>query len=396
MGTNCKARNTAILQGRLRASANFLCGLLITAITCCCTTLQAQKNLVPNGGFEAHKSKKSKAISNAAPWKGVFTVDYYLTNLNVDTSKFKGPHGGVACVGLQFQLDYKEFLYVKLLEKLKKNTTYHFTCYFRLFSKCPNSLKHLGVVFSKVPMNLKENVDSSNSLYVYDPKGLNNNFDWFKLEGDFVARGGERYITVGNFVHKTRWDMARVRRKPLIQTAKHLAYYFVDDVSLAEKIDTIINTPMAAAPGQVPNKVDALTPVVEIASIPQLKDTVKAEPVLNEGDKIQLKSIFFESGKADLKDDSYPELDSIAHVLEKNPNTLFVVNGHTDATGNEEVNQKLSELRAKAVFDYLIERGISNDLDYKGYGSTVPIAVNDTEEGRRMNRRVEIVVLKKQ
>ena len=352
----------------------------------------AQKNLVPNGGFEAHKSKKSKAISNAAPWKGVFTVDYYLTNLNVDTSRFKGPHSGEACVGLQFQLDYKEFLYVKLLEKLKKNTTYHFICYVRLFSKCPNSLKHLGVVFSKNPMNLKEKVDSSNSLYLYDPKGLNNHYDWLKIDGDFTARGGERYITLGNFVQKTKRDMYRINRRQLIQTTKHMAYYFVDDVSLIEKIDSVPPPPPPVELAATPVHDEVLVSAAPIE--PQL-DTNKQVPALKEGDKIALNSIYFESGKVELKDDSYPELDSIAHVLEKNPNLVLQVNGHTDATGNEEVNQKLSEARAKAVFDYLLERGISNDMDYKGYGSTVPIAVNDTEEGRKKNRRVEIVVVKK-
>ena len=112
------------------------------------------------------------------------------------------------------------------------------------------------------------------------------------------------------------------------------------------------------------------------------------------GQTIQLKSIYFETGQVELIDDNYPELDRLVELLEKNPKLEIQINGHTDATGNEATNLKLSEARAKAVFDYLLEKGISNEIDFKGYGSQSPIADNKTEEGRRKNRRVEFVVVK--
>ena len=345
---------------------------------------QAQKNLVPNGGFEAHKSKRNKSISNAAPWGGVFSVDYYLSALDVDTSRFKGPHSGEACVGLRFQLKYKEFLFVKLLDKLKPGEVYHFEAFFRLFAGSPNSLKHMGVVFSKKPLTFKETIDSTNSLFIENKKGLNNNFDWVKLSGEFKAKGGERYITLGNFVHSTRKDMYKMNRKKLIQTF-HEAYYFFDDISLKVHVDPV-DTPKVVAQGIRP--MDSVP--VALASSAAMEGQTLAV-----GDKFQLKSIFFETGKAELKDDSYPELDSLATLLDKNTSIELLVSGHTDATGNEELNQKLSEARAKAVFDYLIEKGISNEIDYKGFGSTVPIASNDSEEGRKLNRRVEIQVTKR-
>ena len=81
-------------------------------------------------------------------------------------------------------------------------------------------------------------------------------------------------------------------------------------------------------------------------------------------------------------------------MLTKNPTLKIELGGHTDNVGRPEANQRLSEQRAKAVYDYLINKGIpSNRLSYKGYGETQPVATNDTDEGRRENRRTEIKVL---
>lgn len=336
--------------------------------------LYAQKNLVPNGGFEAHKNKRNASISNCAPWKGIATVDYYLQALKLDTSRYHGAHSGEASVGLRFQLKYKEFLYVKLIEKLKPGKEYHFVCYFRLLSISTMALKHLGVYFSIKPFVLSDKVDSTNSLYMYNRKGLVGNYDWIKLEGDFVASGGERYLTLGHFVKKTKRDMYRLNRKKLFAIF-HESYYFVDDVSLVEKIDPATLAQMKRS-------------VVHKMHVPEEANLYKA------GDVVRLSSIFFETAKSDLVDDSYPELDRLIEQLEQNPKMELRINGHTDSQGNEDANQALSEARAKAVFDYLIEKGVANEIDFKGYGSTKPISSNATEEGRKQNRRVEFEITK--
>jgi OOP family OmpA-OmpF porin len=334
---------------------------LLSLVFCC----PAQKNLVPNGGFEAHKNKKNVLISNAAPWRSIATVDYYLTPLKLDTSMYHGPHSGEASVGLRFQLKYKEYLYVKLLEPLKAGKVYHYETYFRLLSISTMGLRNFGVFFSKKPFVLNDKIDSTNSLHMYNPRGLINNYNWIKLEGDYKAKGGERYITIGNFVKNTKRDMYKLNRKKIFNTF-HEAYYFVDDVSLIDPSDTVHPVTVAA---------------------PAVKNELKT------GDVVQLNSIFFETAKSELADDSYPELDKLVDLLERNPKMEIRINGHTDSQGNADSNQKLSEARAKAVFDYLIEKGISNEIDYKGFGSTKPIAGNDTEEGRKKNRRVEFEVI---
>ncbi|MEX0981726.1 MAG: OmpA family protein [Bacteroidales bacterium] len=114
------------------------------------------------------------------------------------------------------------------------------------------------------------------------------------------------------------------------------------------------------------------------------------------GTKVVLDNIYFETGKSLLTVDSYEALDQVVRFLENNESVRLEISGHTDNTGSLRINTNLSEARAKAVVDYLIDRGIpSNRLEYKGYADTQPVAGNDTPEGREMNRRVEFKVLSK-
>jgi hypothetical protein len=112
------------------------------------------------------------------------------------------------------------------------------------------------------------------------------------------------------------------------------------------------------------------------------------------GGNVVLNNIFFETGKYELKVQSNSELDVIQKMMAKNPTLKIEIGGHTDNTGNEELNRKLSENRAKSVYTALIEKGISaENLSYKGYASSKPLADNSTPEGRAKNRRTEFIVV---
>jgi outer membrane protein OmpA-like peptidoglycan-associated protein len=96
-------------------------------------------------------------------------------------------------------------------------------------------------------------------------------------------------------------------------------------------------------------------------------------------------------GSSELGSASYPALDEIVDVLEKNPSVKVEIEGHTDSTGSAALNQRLSEQRAQAVLEYLVRKGIDRKrLSAKGYGLTRPIASNATPQGRAKNRRVEL------
>ncbi|HUR29895.1 MAG TPA: OmpA family protein [Saprospiraceae bacterium] len=103
-----------------------------------------------------------------------------------------------------------------------------------------------------------------------------------------------------------------------------------------------------------------------------------------------MKAVQFELGKATLKSESYTVLNQIADIMRKYPDYNLSIEGHTDNTGTAEVNHKLSHSRARACYEYLIQRGIpANRMTHKGYGQTRPIADNSTYSGRTLNRRVE-------
>jgi len=112
------------------------------------------------------------------------------------------------------------------------------------------------------------------------------------------------------------------------------------------------------------------------------------------GQSIVLNNIYFETGKALVKADYSTDLDKLIQFLNDNPTTRLEIQGHTDNTGNVNVNNKLSQARAESVVKYLNLKGISsNRLTAKGYGQTMPITTNSTEEGRQKNRRVEMKVI---
>lgn len=103
--------------------------------------------------------------------------------------------------------------------------------------------------------------------------------------------------------------------------------------------------------------------------------------------------LLFDSAAATLKPGAHRALDNLAQFLRKYPDRDIAIEGFTDSTGSKEVNQRLSERRAAAVKDALVMRGIeSRRIDARGYGPAFPIASNDSEIGRQLNRRVEIVI----
>jgi flagellar motor protein MotB len=123
--------------------------------------------------------------------------------------------------------------------------------------------------------------------------------------------------------------------------------------------------------------------------------TVLLQPI-EIGNKVILKNIFFDTNKFDLKPESQAELEKLIDFLTLNKTLKIEVSGHTDNVGNDQLNQVLSENRAKAVYSYLVAKGIAaNRLIYKGYGKTQPISPNNTDEERSMNRRTEFKIIAK-
>jgi flagellar motor protein MotB len=127
------------------------------------------------------------------------------------------------------------------------------------------------------------------------------------------------------------------------------------------------------------------------------KDPMRMDIALDKirvGSRVVLENIFFESDSHHLLPASVSELNKVYEFLEQHPSLGIEISGHTDSTGSAEYNQKLSEKRARAVVDYLIRKGIAwQKLEAEGYGDRNPVAPNETEEGRAMNRRTELKIV---
>lgn len=115
---------------------------------------------------------------------------------------------------------------------------------------------------------------------------------------------------------------------------------------------------------------------------------------IEKGVTVVLKNIFFKTDSYDLLPDSYTELGKVVEYMNANPKMKIEIGGHTDNVGTKAYNKTLSENRAKSVYNYLVSQGIAKErLSYSGYDFSVPVATNDTEEGRAQNRRTEFKVV---
>lgn len=109
---------------------------------------------------------------------------------------------------------------------------------------------------------------------------------------------------------------------------------------------------------------------------------------------VQVRTVLFDLGKAKVREDSESALDDVAVTMKEYPNTRFLVEGHTDSSGSDELNLRLSEERAAAVRDYLISQGIpATRISSQGFGEERPVAPNNTAAGRQKNRRVELSLI---
>ena len=181
--------------------------------------------------------------------------------------------------------------------------------------------------------------------------------------GEFTAQSSADYLIIGNF-----FDDTSTAVNSNIPDALPYAYYYFDDV-LIRKQEPIIKVPVRE------------------------DDLSKIE--LKQGKVLQLKDIYFDTDKFELLPRSFTELDKLLDILIAHPNMEIEIIGHTDSQGEDNYNLYLSRRRAKAVSEYLNENGIAQQrFSYSGRGSNEPIASNDSDDGRQLNRRVEILILK--
>lgn len=334
--------------------------LLLTAISfVLCSKAQ---NLILNGDFEDFTICPQGLNAQEKP-----KVLRYVTNPNqgsfdfiheCDDDKYprfhwgtQAPQSGKGFTGISTFMynstqanEVREYIQLELKDTLNKGGIYHFEMFLSLADKWHIAINNLGVYFSNELLQQKNAEVVTVRPDIVSSEFFRNKLGWDKYTGDYIAKGGEKYIVIGNFNIYKNVQTKGVDSGP---TNDNYVYYFIDNVSL------------------------------------------KLNTKLSKG--IVLNNINFKNGSSELLYNSNVELDKIITVLETNPNFKAEVVGHTDSNGNEMENLKLSKNRAFEVYNYLVKKGIEkNRISFIGLGSNIPIGDNITEEGRAKNRRVEL------
>lgn len=191
----------------------------------------------------------------------------------------------------------------------------------------------------------------------------------------------------------------------VVETGQCGTYITGDQVAspegMADFVTRVFLKKAPPKPAAVETVVEEKGPVTLDSDGDGVVDKLDKCPKTPEGAKVNkdgcwvLGNVLFDFDRYNIKPRFYHLLDEVAVVFEKNPDLRVRIEGHTDNVGPAAYNMKLSLKRAKAVMNYLIKKGVAKDrLSAEGYGLTQPIAPNSTEEGRALNRRVELTPIR--
>ncbi len=347
-------------------------------------TLSTAQNLVPNSGFEDYPKcpgsfsrTKSEFRMNGwySPNEG--TPDSYNTcasgegGVPYNWAGVSEAYEGKGYIGIYLWLgrrEFREYIQSALSAPLIRDTTYVISFRYRLSSYsifvCDRIGLHLSdsalAVRNDAAWNIRPTLSVEADSILTLSTGL-----WETAEMLYRAKGGERFVTIGNFYDDEHTRTYRIKhRLDQQEMLSDAAYYYIDDVVVRMKYDPAI-------------------PILPIAAFRPYE--------LRLDERYILDNILFDFNSYRLLSRSFDQLDELVRVMQRNRDTHVEVSGHTDDVGSDNYNQRLSMRRAESVAAYLISRGISRGrIITRGFGKTMPLVEGETDEIREANRRVEI------
>ncbi len=357
-----------------------------------CTQVILSQNLIKNPSFEDFENcpeQLGNFDEDVQNWSTptIGSTDYFngCSTAMGTPENFNGSQPsdfGVGYAGLYLYApdDYREYLQAELSHTLKKGKKYKVSFYVSLAERSDFAIKEFGVLFSKNLLHFPIRKELS-KMHLYKDRenkynlieiGYSNFYsdtqDWILVHTEFKAKGTENFINIGNFKNNKRTRLFKTKRN-----AKQGAYYYIDMVLLE-----------SAEPTDFVEKPLAITANSGIDTF-ELDKTHVFENVLFDFDDFNL----LETAKK--------EVQRIYDYLKEDTSLLIAIEGHTDSIGSEVYNMSLSNKRAQAVANYLMQLGLlDNRIVSQGNGGLRPIASNASEEGRRQNRRVEFTISKKE
>jgi len=361
----------------LRTSGSIV--FMLVTVVC---TLQAQ-NLVPNGSFEQYAScpgsyNRRPGEVQLPSWRILTTgsPDFYNECSNGEASvpynwagisyAFEGK--GFAGIYTWLSLkEYREYLHCKLTEPLMRDSLYRIEFRYKLASYAKYCTDRIAVLLSDsiAPVRHDRRLQIPPTLsFVKDSVLTPETGMWEEAVAEFRAKGGEQFLTIGNFADDSETGTYFIRFRPAQEPMlADAAYYYIDDVRL---------TPLFG-----------LVPLEE----PKFFDETDPRP----NTVYILRNIRFAFNSYELMSVSFGELDKVAEYMRRHPDVKLRLSGHTDDIGDPDYNMQLSVNRARSTAAYLVSRGIdSTRIVTRGYGETKPLSTERSDEARRTNRRVEI------
>jgi outer membrane protein OmpA-like peptidoglycan-associated protein len=287
----------------------------------------------------------------------------------------------------------RTFIRSQLLCKLRKG--HHYRIDFFVKSR-HNILDSIGVYFTSFDFLFFKELPYYRiipSLYAADGpnKFMKGDSSWQKVILDYMAKGDEEYITLGNFSKND------ITSETGIPKENHF-FIFIDDISLTpldEKEKICADWQKVKEEIYDQNErheyLDKLVKYYRSANrFPESPQLSSTNVIII--DTLILPDVLFASGKADLQQNSYRLLDSFCQRFIGKQIDSLVVEGHTDSTGSAQLNEKLSLERAQTVANYFITKAVIKPEQsiQRGWGPLRPIAENYTPQGRQKNRRVEV------
>jgi outer membrane protein OmpA-like peptidoglycan-associated protein len=210
--------------------------------------------------------------------------------------------------------------------------------------------------------------------------------DWVKVEIDYTATGNEQFLVLGNFLPDH--EMTR-HRKPKSQKVT----YCVDELSVKKIGDSTVCEPSTAAQQWLAGRLRHTPNPYEQPIVKKQPPVTPAPVAAPRIDTLVLQDVLFKFDSGSLTPAASLVLDTIVARLQQRPFKKIRVEGHTDSLGTESYNLDLSGRRANSVMQYFVGKGMDTKLiQAEGKGELRPVATNKSDEGRRRNRRVEILV----
>lgn len=346
-------------------------------------TNSVAQNLVPNGSFEQYyQCPGSYSISRdgkvAPGWvsPSMGTPDLFNTcslgDAGVPTNwagKSKAYAGsgyaGIYSFVIGKRTPYREYLQAEFTAPLIGGVKYLVEFYYKLSSNSKYSIDRIGFLISDSSYHITgDGVFPASATYQNINRVIYNQHTgwWTRFGFSYEAKGGERFITIGNFSSdgdtRSYFIKASQALEPMLYKA---AYFFVDDVK-----------------------------VVQISKAPEVP-VLAGYPEVKPNEDYVLKNIQFKYNDYTLLATSFPELNQVIGILKYNKTWKVVVSGHTDDVGSDAFNLDLSLQRAGSVSDFLIDGGIDpTRIKTQGFGKQTPLLKGNDEATRAINRRVEL------